>query len=270
MLRDKNNVIQVFEHREVLSALLSGQLSHTLIVGPQSVGKRSMLEKLIEHHRLTDVVRILNNSDLDMAAVRRASLESNSGERVILMRLDYLKRTEEEKLLKIIEDAPEGVTFLATKTNPTQASPLLSRFTFYSVDYLPNRTVGRILHRLGYAPDRAATLADYSLGAIKPTIDLGKSSAYVSLVNRALTCISEKDADALDKLYSKWEDGHTKAIREWARERVTGRWRMFQESDFPELGKGVAIRIWKRVNLFERPRYVVRSTLAGIIAEERK
>lgn len=270
MIRDKDNSIQVFEHREVLAAMLTGELSHTLIVGPHSVGKRTMLEKLIQHQRVTDVVRILNTSELDMGDVRRASLETTSGNRVILIRLDYLKRTDEEKLLKIIEDAPDGVTFLATKTNPTQASPLLSRFTLYSVDYLPDRTVGRILSRLGYAPDRAALLASYSLGAVKPSIDMGKSSAYISLVNRALTCIAEKDMESLDKLYSKWEDGHTKVIREWARERVTGRWRLFQESDFPELGKGIAMRIWTKVNPFERPRYVVRSTLAGIVSEELK
>lgn len=250
--------------------MLRGGLTHTLIVGPYSVGKRTMLERLIQESGATDVIRILSTKDLDMSEVRRASLESVDGQRVILIRLDYLRRAEEEKLLKIIEDAPDSVTFLATKRVPTYASPLLSRFTLYSVEFLSDKAVGRILNRLGYAPDHAVTLAEYSLGAVKPTIELGKSSAYTSLVNRALTCLAERDYDALDKLYSKWEDGHTTTIREWARERITGRWRLFQESDFPELGKGLALNIWTKVNPADRPRYVVRSTLAGIVLEAHK
>lgn len=270
MLRDSNGAIQVLEHTEVLRALAQGELSHTLLVGPRSVGKRTILEWLIERHRVTDVVRIYSTKDLDMAEVQNLALESSSSQRVILMRLDYLKARDAERLLKVIEDAHPGVTFLCTRTTPDGRSALLSRFTTYSVGFLTDKAVGLILSRIGYAPDKAADLAEKSLGAVNPTIGLGKNLGAVSLVNKALKSIEENDADALDKLYTKWDDDHTRTIRTWAQERITGRWRVFQESDFPDLGKGTALKIWTRVSLAERPRYVVRASLASIVMENRK
>jgi hypothetical protein len=270
MLRAADGTIQVYGHEKVRAAMKSSGLTHTLIVGPYSVGKRTLLEKLIQENGVTDVVRILNTKNIDMADVRRASTETNGSVRVIMIRMDYLKRTDEERLLKTIEDAPEGVYFLATRTSSIGRNPLYSRFTVHRVDYLSNATVALILSRSGYTSDRAVTLSELALGSIQATINAGKSSQYNSLVVRALKYIEDHDDGGLDTLYLKWEDGHTKLLRIWAQERITGRWRMFQEYDFPELGKGLAMQILTRLDPYERPRYVVRSTLAGIIAEGRR
>lgn len=270
MLRDPNGRIQVYGHETVLEAIKRSGLTHTLIVGPYSVGKRTILEKLIQDSGVSDVVRVFDTKTIDMADVRKASKEVNGEARVIFIRMDYLKRTDEEKLLKTIEDAPDGIYFLATRTSSIGKRPLYSRFTVHHLDYLSDTVVAQILVHLGYASDKAVALAKLSLGSVQATITAGKTSQFLGTVNRALKCIADRDDAELDALYSKWEDGHTRLIRDWAREKLTGRWRTFRDEDFPDLGKGVAMRILTHVDPYERPRYVVRAALAGIVAEGRK
>lgn len=267
MLRYSDGSIQVVGQDAALHAALSMELSNILIQGPRSTGKRTILEKVIEQHRVKDVIRIFNLSDVDMSEVRRASLEASGETRVIFLRLGRMKRDSAERLLKIIEDAADNVVFLATSTY-TQDLSISSRFTTLKVGQLNDADVATILFKSGHTSEKAAQLASLSLGSIDATTDAGKSSAFTKLARQALKTIEEHDEDALDALYSKWEDGNTHAITTWARERITERWRVYKADEFPTLGKGTAMRILQRVDYYDRPRYVVRSALASIIRED--
>lgn len=268
MLRYSDGSIQVIGHEQVTHAALSMDLSNTLIQGPRSVGKRTILEKLIESHSVTDVIRVFNLSEVDLDDVRRASLEHTGDVRVILLRLGYLKRDSAERLLKIIEDAAPNVVFYATSTHK-QDLAIRSRFTTFTVGRLQDSEIATILFKSGYTSERASQLASLHLGSIDDTLNVVKASGSTSLAKQALKALEERDEDALDALYSKWEDANTHAILNWATERITERWRLYRAEDFPTLGKGVALQILRGVDYYDRPRYVVRSGLAPIIREDK-
>lgn len=269
MIRSDSGKIEIFGHREVMQALNGLPLTNVLLVGPWSVGKRSMLENFIQRHGVTDVTRVYDLKSADLQEVRKMSLETNGARRVIFLRLDRMTQNTEERLLKIIEDAPPEVTFLATSTYSTRIA-LRTRFTYITVGSLDPKTIAMILGRLGYEATNAVSLAEKSIGSVGGSIKVGKASPFTSLVTRALKCIVEHDVEMLDSLYSKWEDGHTDTILTWASERITERWRTFKPGDFPELGKGTAMRILTSVDRYDRPRYVVRSSLVNIVREDRK
>lgn len=269
MIRSDSGKIEIFGHHEVMSTLRKLPLTNILMVGPWSVGKRSMLEYFMQTHGITDITRVYDLKTADLQEIRRLSLETRGSERVIFLRLDKMNQATEERLLKIIEDAPPEVKFLATSVYASRIA-LRTRFTYLPVGSLDSKTISMILRRLGYEAATAVELAAKSLGSVGESIKAGKSSPFTSLVRRALKCIAEHDAPMLDSLYSKWEDGHTDTILAWASERITERWRTFKPEEFPELGKGTAMRILTGVDRLDRPRYVVRSTLVNIVREDQR
>lgn len=267
MIRYADGSIQVIGHTDTLKAVLRVPLGNVLLEGPSSVGKRSILEKVIEVHGVTDVVRVFDMQEVDFDTLRQATTESTTGKRVILLRLGVLRKDSAERLLKIIEDAAPQITFLATSVFRQQPA-IRTRFTTYTVGALSDDEVALILLKLGFSSQASVALAEKGYGSIDKTVQASKNSPYMSLARKALKCIEEHDEDALDALYSRWEDGHTYAILDWAREAITEKWRTFKPTDFPELGKSTAIRILYKVDSYDRPRYVVRASLASIIRED--
>lgn len=266
MIRDTAGAVKVYGHEAVQSRLLSIGPRNVLIYGPHSVGKKTLIEKYIEAHEITDVIRLGKITTDNIDGLREEALIAKTDLRAIVFNLGTLTLKLREKLLKIVEDAPSGVIFLVT-SGYEPGITLKTRFTSFKVGYLSDSDVTIILMKMGYSAERAAELALFHTGSIWQAVEYGKYSAEKPKVLEALTHITTGNVLAIDSMYSSWEDEHTQAILEAATEKLTSRYRRYTEAELENMTKGVALKILTRIDPYDRPRYVTRATLAVITRE---
>jgi replication-associated recombination protein RarA len=251
-------------HENQFKLATTGEVTNLFVYGPSSVGKGVFVDAVIAHYNIQDVLKISPLTIDSMEEIRQEAVLG--GDKAFVIDLGYSTTLNlRERLLKVVEDAPSTTKFfLISVAKPDLA--LRTRFESYALGFLTPIDIQLILTQQGYSVERAIELSQLQLGTVSGTVYAGKTNPDKFLVLRALSAIQNSTEDELDSLYSKWTDSHTSLIREWAAERITGRWRLFSEDD-SALNKGIALKVLKRVNPFDRPRYVVRSSLVSILRE---
>lgn len=269
MLRNDDGTIKIYGHEEQVAYLMSLSPRNIFLWGPMSVGKRTILEKYIEVNHITDVVYVGTLTKDNISQISIESSVTTSSVRAIVFRLSTLTRGALERLLKVVEDAPESVIFLCHCVFEPKIT-LWSRFTVVKVGHLTDAQVSMILIRLGYSTERAAELADLHTGNVYTSIELGKYSQAKPRALEALDLINKGDCITLDALYASWDDSNTKMLFDMALERITGRYRVSSDEELAQLTKQTALKILNRLDPQDRPRYVVRGALASIARENEK
>lgn len=264
-----NSPNKVYGHHDVVDSLEESLPRFTMLVGPRSIGKKTIYAKALVDHGIEETFEFSEVTENMLEDLRVLTSGTMSGQRMIFIRYGYPTKKHVERLLKIVEDATEGVNFFITSTHMPEFT-LASRFTVFSLGYLRDADISMILIRKGYDPKFATELATKGFGTVRETIYSAKVSSDTYQVFQALKYIEEHDPASLEQLHKKWSDTHTSLIKTWAIEKITNRFRMFDPDKHDILNKKVALEILRNVDPFDRPRYVVRNSLVEVCVENSK
>ena len=249
-------------HAEIINYLKNNDPRNVLLVGPYSVGKRTILQNKVEtSNERFQVFSHTVDAEI-MRIVQETSFKKNSK---IFLRLDRVTKKEEEKFLKIVEDADDSVKFYCTSTKELSLA-LSTRFTTLRVSYLADNEVQRVLELRGMESSKAEYLASKAYGQVRPTIE---SDVVVPKMNvmLAMKHILSHDPEGLDSMYAKWSKEDTEILVTYAREILTGRARLFTEEELQAVPKKLALRLLRSSDSYTTPRFYVRSVLAEIEKE---
>jgi len=251
----------VYGHESILERLDEMKPTRALFIGPFSVGKRTTFEWYAKKYQLENIHRVYDvNSEIGLV-----ESQSKFMGQTFFISLNKATKKTTEKLLKILEDSsPNNVFFLSSTYEPSQA--LKSRTVVFNFNFLDKTSLEKILDKLGHAD--AMYLASLNMGNVYSTVEVKKANK--ARVNLVISYINGHDVDKTDSLFKKWTDEDTKYLLILANEVITGINRAFTTDETSVVTKKLAMKILKSVDVYDRPRYVVRSSLVGIAEEMRK
>lgn len=236
----------------------------SLFTGPKSVGKWTAAETLREHYGIQeeDVMRVrsLNVRTAELLEAFMASHASSSPFKMAIVQTWASSRKAQDKLLKALEEVTS--TRIIFISDEEVSSTLSSRAVRVPFTFLSDTDVQQILRTKGNIGEAAAKKAsERSGGQVFRAFDSLKSSPEARDVVKVISLIASHDTDSVSKLARRWTTEHTSAIMQACREKITGRFRAYSETDLEDLPKELALRILTEVRETDRTQYIVKSRL---------
>jgi DNA polymerase III, delta subunit len=253
-------------HQQVREQLEAELPNVVLLMGPVSVGKRTLCEHLVDHYGVhdADVLRFESFNVEGARTVRQFfQRRSLSGRKIIIVRLDGASQEALNSLLKVAEQPPAFAHLLFIASGlPLLTIQSRAQYRAY-LPYLTEAEVAEVLMEQGFDAARARAMAKHAGGQVASalaSIDLEVTKAPVLSVLKA---IADQNEVLLQKAIEKFEASHLALFRTWAVEARTGCWKMFM----PQEDFGVH-KDRKRVDLLlrklawdARPKVVVRAAV---------
>lgn len=258
----------VVGHSRVLSYLEGGWDPVLVFRGPESVGKRTICEHIIERNgvKTVDTIRVFNRPltvDDAREAKRFMSVAPMGPYKVLAARLDGSSPAALNALLKVLEEPTPRARFLFTTIAPVLLT-VASRATVLSLGYLKTEEVEEVLLRRGFDPDDAAAVAELSGGQVKRALDMGDASLAKGPVVTLIRGVALGDeALILNALNGNFDERQLRLLRLFCIESRTRIWRVFSAEDAYGLERtpGLMARIYAILNSGARPRVAARTAL---------
>lgn len=190
-------------------------------------------------------------------------LGSMPGNRLFIVQADATSPAVLEVLLKALEESSTARFILVSTKEPPK--PVTSRCSVFRFALLSTGEVEQVLLGMRFSKVNAATLAESSGGQVSTALALSKSSGAKIVVLAASRAIRERDESALEVLAPQWTDEHTRLMVTLATETITGRLRVFEESDVEGADRKTALSVLRALYPQIRPRLVVRSSLMSVL-----
>jgi hypothetical protein len=244
-----------------------------LLSGPVSVGKWRAAEYVREMHHFadTDVLRI---KKLTMVAARElvdfCSIAPVGTRKLAIVSLYEHSEGTFDVLLKCLEELPPNChVFLEASLTTALPETLLSRVKVVQFCALSNDQVKEILERVhGVQPGMSDRLAVLSRGTLASALQLHEDlNVHKPVVLLAVKGLREGDPEALDALADRWTADHTRLIRTWAVEALSGRWRVFNEEETGDVGELPKLVLDALTAYNVRDKLVIQSVLPGLVTE---
>jgi hypothetical protein len=264
-------VIPYQGHVEVLAKLEAKLPRVLLLQGPESVGKRTMLLRLIETHGFKPA-DFLWREKLDVAAAHdvRAFAQRRAlgpAGKLVGLRLDHASDAALNMLLKTLEEPPPKFSFaLLATSRPLET--IVSRAERYNLGLLSEAEMRDVLlKRLGMAPDLARRAARLGRGQVSRALATDTRSASRMMVMSTLKAVADGDPIAFEVATRSWDEEAHDLLLVWITEAVTGAWALFSADDFPKLSleKSVPRRMLGAMRPGIKPKLAVRSALASFL-----
>jgi DNA polymerase III delta prime subunit len=261
----------IIGHRQQIEAL-SELPQAALLLGPVSVGKWRVAEYVRELNRVqgSDVLRIKKLTVDTARELTDFCYTAPSGPlRLAIVSLDEHTPEAITVLLKTLEELPETshVFLVASTVDRVLPETLLSRVTLIQFYPLSTDQVQEVLERVhGMTVGTAQRLTALSHGTVGSALqvhqDLHETKPVVLL---AIRYLRERAPEGLDELADRWTSDHTRLIRTWAVEALSGRWRLFNAEETGEVGDLPKLVLDALTAYNVRDRMVVQSVLPGLV-----
>lgn len=211
-----------------------------LLTGPDSVGKATIARQAaldaVPPYDFCEIRKL--TSDGARALQDFAGTFALSGSRkVILIDLDGASAQACNQLLKVLEEPPDYVYFLLVASEPVLPT-IASRSVILRFGLLPDEAVYDILVGQGMSPDAARRVAPLGGGRVEPALQWVHDGASRTRLSRVLKAVSQRDAVQLDQALRDWDDAAHELLEVWAAEAGSGRWRVFDATFAPGIGRG--------------------------------
>lgn len=250
---------------EQIVAELSESLPHVvLFVGPASVGKSTLAKAIMERYEDCTTWHLLNSATAsDVVDISRVA-PRNGSNKIITLNITKAKQEALDVLLLALEDSPESTKFILV-SDDMPSETIVSRSHVYPFGLLSEEEVYRVLTEVNHcSKDKASLLASRSKGQISAALELAQQEENKLPVLSVLRAFREKDTQILDHASVAWEQKHTDLLQTWAKEALTGRWRIFNEAE-SGLSKKIIMRVLIASSTSIRPKLMVRSKLMKIL-----
>lgn len=215
---------------------LSTELPHaTLLLGPDSIGKNTVVDYLIDVHGYKDADLCGGRGALTADGAREALAVcqtrpvGRSG-RLVRASLDGSSSEALNMILKIVEEPPPKTKFIFT-ANRTPLLTILSRCHVFRMGLLSEEDMTEILQRLGYDDDQAERLAAMSGGTVEGALRADRMDNLRGPVLSALKATASNDVELMSNALRKFDDEASWLLRRWAVEARTGRWALFSKEE---------------------------------------
>ena len=252
-------------HRNVAAQLGDSLPPVALFVGPDSVGKNTLTLELEERDGLEAYRYESLSVPLADQIVRNAQTAPRLTEKkLIVVNLDGSRADAQNVLLLALEAAIPSTHFIFLASyDPLDT--IMTRCEVFRFGLLSEDEVAEILVSLGTNEQKAQSMAAVSGGQMKTafaSLHLADDKIPVLVVLKAL---NERNPDMLEAVANRWTDKHTYLLNRWAREAVTGRWRVFDKSENPIEGQAMPLKILMATRADVRPKLLVRANLMGLV-----
>lgn len=243
----------------------------TLLVGPKSVGKRTLAQYVLTRHGCTPAdTRVVEKLLVDDARslFEFMSVAPFGKLKGAVVRLEQASDISLNVLLKLLEEPPSFARFVLTSLRIPSAT-IQSRAELYRLGLLTPGEISRILVSRGMNKEAAQTAAARSLGTVDSALDPGPSDEAKAAVLSALRAVADNDLEKLDAAVSNWSDDAHQLLKLWVQEVITGQWRWFKETETFGLSTPESLH-WAHGLLTDlsrtaRPKIVARHALAMAI-----
>lgn len=249
---------------------LERHLPHvTLLIGPESTGKRLLAQYIARHHGIGPA-DTYTGWELTIAAARSAAglaaLAPFGPLRAILLDLDESSEAAQHALLKQLEEPPPTVRYLMVASRWPLAT-VASRCTLRLCGFLSDSGVAMVLQQLGLTVSEANKYAPLGRGQVGPAYaaatEARDGSRVRSHVAAAIRAAMAGGSDTFAAAVMGWDEEHSLLFRVWAHEAATQRWVFFDPTYAPGVTPGQARRALEYMCRYPG------TSLAGVVALRR-
>ena len=205
----------------------------SLLLGPPSVGKRTMAEYLRAYHGF-HVSDTLNTCDgtLTKAVVRQIiEFVSTAGfgrGKFVIVRLDGASHASLHALLKILEEPPPRTYFMLLSAERPLAT-IASRCTTFHFGLLTHAELEMILRHGGVGTVAAIRGATLGHGRVRPALMAAVAeNSYAGSLD-ILEALAGADREAFAKATREVNESTRLMLLCWCNEATTGRWQVFEQ-----------------------------------------
>lgn len=209
----------------------------TLLLGPDSVGKRTLSHQVLCWHNIADV-DFLEMEKINIASVREVgpwsmTLPRASAIRLLALDLDGCSTLAHRALLKVLEEAP-GPFRAILRATPSAPVPdtIRSRAHVLRMGYLREDEIFEILVGKGMSIPEARKCAGNAQGQVKNALDVKFMDSRDRLTALSLIeSFMKNDKMLFKSALVDIDDSVLALMRVWSLEACTGRWCEFSEKD---------------------------------------
>lgn len=256
----------VIGHDAVVAQLEAHLPPVSIFLGPPSVGKHTTAGHLRDFYEVHEAdYRYFSRLDSDAirSIVESSSLTPTGDFLLTVIEMDGSQQIAKIGLLTPLENADETHKFILL-TSQHLSPTITSRGQRFSFPLLSEEDMEEILKTVLSRAANVERLAKASGGQVSRAFIASKQSAQRAQVIQALQAFGGRDPSYLELAAKEWSEDHTKLLETWCQEAISGRWRVFEETDSPSNDRKLAIRILIALRGGVRPRFVVRSRLMDI------
>lgn len=205
----------------------------TLLLGPPSIGKRTLTEHLGTVHQVPAIDRHTLPEPLSIAAVRQAltfvATRPHGRFKLVTGRLDNASTAALNALLKTLEEPPETARFLLTCARPTLPT-VMSRCQLFRLGLLSTAEVAEILVHRGMSPSAAGKAARLAHGQVGTALQPRNAGARDDAV-AVLKAIAERNHAAFEAACKTFSEDAVLHLRRLLVEATTGNFEVFGTAD---------------------------------------
>lgn len=240
----------------------------TLLFGPASIGKWTLAEHLVSHHRIDtiDCWRIQRGFTVDIArAVTHFAARAPYGRyKVILARLDGASPQALNAILKTLEEPPPTVKFIFT-TASTTLPTVASRCVTFQLGLLSDDQLIQLYLDQGFTRTRAVKAAAYARGQVKRGYEADADRNHTDQVRALIKAITSGDREGFSSCFAKWDQHTSELLTTFLTECLKRNFVVFTEADTCGLVDN-RTQLWHMVQALgsyqnARPRLGVRAAL---------
>lgn len=248
---------EVVGHASAKSRLSRDLPQVVLIVGPQSVGRRTLARAAADHHGF--IIRF--DSELTADSARELvsmSMIQSLNPWCAIASLDGARAEAVNSLLKVLEEPPPKAHFFLTSRG-NHLSTVESRAEIVRVGLLSEEEILLILEREGYKGDRRLA-ARRSNGTLAGALSSSDDDAVRGAVLALLRSIASRDRETAIRASNAFDAHALELLRVWAVEARSGRWRRFDSLEGFGIQKYPVVveRISRAARLANHPRIAAR------------
>lgn len=208
----------------------------TLLSGPPSIGKSTIVEHLVDHHGIWLGDRFAHPGPVPIEFARAivpwaARSPHQSPFRLVTLPLDDASTFALNALLKVLEEPPAQTRFLLTASRPTLPT-ISSRCTIFRLGFLTRTELRDILVGLGMTGPAAERAAVLGQGQVQTALDADRTTTSRQAVLSVVKALAMHDQELFDRACRSFDSTASKLLYHWFQEGMTGRYRWFTEADF--------------------------------------
>lgn len=222
--------------RRMLEAHLPQVVS---ILGPQSVGKRTLAIYLAQFHGFApvDSMEFQQTFTAEKARqLREFSLTAPFGEKKLaLVHLDKAPEAALNDMLKLLEEPPSYMYFILISSKPTLPTVTSRSQPFYLAPLLEEELCSVLTRFNGMSVGAASKVA--FLGQVNRAKEAYENVNAKATALAVLKAVEAKDVVLFKRSFKAVDDSAARMIEEALLEASEGDWRLFSASDLPVLGR---------------------------------
>jgi hypothetical protein len=265
----------VFGHQFVRASLERNLPPVTLLRGPVSVGKWTLGEYLLQHHKAKpyDTLKIEHLSIEAVRELHRFMSRAPFGEfKFALVRLDKAPEASMNALLKLLEEPPRwGKFILVSSGRPLDT--ITSRSQVHLLGLLEGEDMEKVLESLDVPKDSIPDLVALSRGQVAPLLAVGGVDKARALCMTVLKAIKDGDQELLDKAAQSWDATAHELLRRWCVEATTGRWGVFAGTETFGLVEGdpptFPVKLLAALRVEARAKLALRACVGPLVEAKR-